>query len=64
MGKISFKAIPHKFDNGSYLLLPATALDRLNLNQFAENTGNHYVTVTVNYARETKAGTGARLYSV
>lgn len=55
MAKISFKAIPHKFNNGSYLLLPATVADRKVLNQFSENVGEKYLTVTVNYARGNKS---------
>lgn len=55
MGKISFKAIPRKFDNGSYLLLPATRSDRVTLDTFSENTGDRYVTVTVNLSRANKS---------
>ena len=55
MSKTSFKAIPRKFNNGSYLLLPATPADRILLNQFCENTGNNYVTVTVNRNKGTKS---------
>lgn len=55
MAKISFRAIPHKFNNGSYLLLPATIADRKILNQFSENVGEKYLTVTVNYARGNKS---------
>lgn len=55
MGKISFKAIPRKFDNGSYLLLPATRADRVTLDTFSENTGDRYVTVTVNLSRANKS---------
>jgi hypothetical protein len=55
MAKVSFRAIPKKFNNGSYLLLPATALDRSNLNQFCDGVNNHYVTVTVNFARGNKS---------
>ena len=55
MAKISFKAIPKKFNNGCYLLLPATPSDRLILNQFSESIGESYVTVTVNRNRGTKS---------
>jgi hypothetical protein len=55
MSKISFRAIPRQFANGSYLLLPATQLDRNCLNQFSANVGSHYLTVTVNYARGNKS---------
>ena len=54
MAKVSFRAIPKKFENGSYLLLPATQLDRNCLNQFCEGVNNRYVTVTVNYSRGNK----------
>lgn len=55
MSKISFKAIPKKFNNGSYLLLPATPVDRQTLNVFSENIGNNFVTVIVNHNRGTKS---------
>lgn len=55
MSKISFRAVPHKFENGSYLLLPATKLERNVLNQFCSNIGAKYLTVTVNYARGNKS---------
>jgi hypothetical protein len=55
LSKISFKAIPKKFNNGSYLLLPATKADKAVLDQFCENVNNRYVTVTANYARGNKS---------
>ena len=55
MAKVSFRAIPKKFNNGSYLLIPATQLDKSCLNQFCDGVNNRYVTVTVNYARGTKS---------
>lgn len=55
MSKISFRAIPKKFANGSYLLIPATQLDKSCLNQFCEGVNNRYITVTANYARGTKS---------
>lgn len=55
MSKISFKAVPKRFENGSYLLLPATMADRHCLNQFCENLNNRYLTVTVNYSRGNKS---------
>lgn len=55
MGKISFRAIPKKFANGSYLLLPATQMDRSVLDTFSESVGQKYLTVTVNYARGNKS---------
>ena len=55
MSKISFKAVPKSFENGSFLLLPATMADRHVLDQFCENLNNRYVTVTVNYARGNKS---------
>ena len=55
MSKIQFKAIPKKFDNGCYLLLPATPADRISLNQFCDCIGQNYVTVTVNRHRGTKS---------
>ena len=55
MGKICFKAIPRKFDNGSYLLLPATKADKITLDQFSENVKDRYVTVTVNLSRANKS---------
>lgn len=55
MSKVQFKAIPKKFENGSYLLLPATPVDRLSLNGFCENIGQNYITVTVSRNRGTKS---------
>ena len=55
MGKISIRAIPHKFNNGSYLLLPATQADKTILDTFCISTGNKYVTLTANYARANKS---------
>lgn len=55
MSKVQFKAIPKKFDNGCYLLLPATPADRILLNQFCDCIGQNYVTVTVNRNRGTKS---------
>lgn len=55
MGKISIRAIPHKFNNGSYLLLPATKADKTVLDTFCISTGNKYVTLTANYARANKS---------
>ena len=51
MSKISIRAVPKKFANGSFLLLPATPADRLTLNTFSETVGDNYVTVTVNHKR-------------
>lgn len=53
--KTQFKAIPKKFNNGCYLLLPATPADRLLLNGYCESIGQNYVTVTVNRNRGTKS---------
>lgn len=55
MSKVQFKAIPKKFSNGSYLLLPATPADKFVLNGFCESVGQNYVTVTVNRNRGTKS---------
>ncbi len=55
MSKVQFKAIPRKFDNGCYLLLPATPADRILLNTFSENNGKNFVTVTVNRNKGTKS---------
>ena len=55
MSKVQFKAIPKKFENGCYLLLPATPADRISLNQFCDGIGQNYVTVTVNRSRGTKS---------
>lgn len=55
MSKISFKATPKKFNNGCFLLLPATPADRFTLNQFSESLTNKYVTVTVNHNRANKS---------
>lgn len=54
MNKISIRAVPRKFDNGSFLLLPATAAERYNLDSFCEGVGNKFVTVTINCARGNK----------
>lgn len=50
MSKVSFRALPKKFANGSYLLLPATKADRNILDQFCVNCEGKYLTVTANYA--------------
>lgn len=55
MSKVQFKAIPKKFENGCYLLLPATPADRELINSFCDNIGQNYVTVTVNRHRGTKS---------
>jgi len=55
LSKISFKAIPHKFENGSYLLLPATKADRVILDTFSENVKDKYVTVTVDLLKGDKS---------
>lgn len=55
MSKVSFRAIPKQFNNGSYLLIPATQMDKSVLNAFSENVGQRYLTVTVNYARGNKS---------
>ena len=55
MSNISFRAIPKKFANGSYLLLPATKADRNILDQFCTNCEGKYLTVTANYARGNKS---------
>ena len=55
MGKITFKAYPKQFANGSYLLLPATPNDKRILDTFAQSTKDKYVTVTVNFNRGTKS---------
>jgi len=55
MSKISFKAIPKKFNNGCYLLLPATPQDRICLNSFCDEIGQTYITVTANRNRGTKS---------
>lgn len=52
--KISIRAVPHKFENGSFLLLPATPAERSMLNSFCEGFGNKYVTVTINGAKGNK----------
>ena len=54
MNKISIRAVPKKFNNGSYLLLPATPADRNVLNSFAENVGNKYVRITFSEMRPNK----------
>lgn len=55
MSKVSFRALPKKFANGSYLLLPATKADRNILDQFCVNCEGKYLTVTANYARGNKS---------
>ena len=54
MNKISIRAVPHKFENGSFLLLPATPAERSSLDAFCETIGNRYVTVTINGTRSNK----------
>ena len=55
MSKVQFKASPRKFDNGSFLLIPATPSDKQILDRFCNNVGQNYVTVTVNRNRGTKS---------
>ena len=55
MSKVQFKASPRKFNNGSYLLIPATPSDKQVLDRFCTNIGQNYVTVTVNRNRGTKS---------
>lgn len=47
MNKISIRAIPRKFDNGSYLLLPATPIDKKSLDMFASSVSNKYVRINL-----------------
>lgn len=54
MSKIVIRAVPHKFENGSFLLLPATPAERSILNTFCEGAQNQYVTVTINKAKGNK----------
>ncbi len=52
--KISIRAVPHKFENGSFLLLPATPAEKAMLDSYCEGFTNKYVTVTINVSRSNK----------
>ena len=54
MNKIAIRAVPKKFQNGSYLLLPATPAEKNTLDVFCGSVGSKYVTVTLNCARGNK----------
>ena len=54
MNKVSIRAVPKKFQNGSYLLLPATPAEKNTLDVFCGSVGSRYVTVTLNCARGNK----------
>lgn len=54
MNKVSIRAVPKKFQNGSYLLLPATPAEKNALDVFCGSVGSKYVTVTLNCARGNK----------
>lgn len=54
MSKVSFKAIVKQFQNGSFLLLPATPADRRVLDTFALSSKGNYVTVNASYSRANK----------
>ncbi len=54
MNKISIRAVPKQFNNGSFLLLPATLAERSTLDTFCSSIGNKFVTVTINNAKGNK----------
>lgn len=54
MSKISVRAVPRKFSNGSFLLIPASVADRSLLDNFCNSLGQKYVTVTINQAKGNK----------
>ena len=54
MNKISIRAVPKKFDNGSFLLLPATPSDRRITDSFCNSVGNNYVRITLSDIRGNK----------
>lgn len=51
MNKIVIRAVAKKFNNGSFLMLPATPADRITLNSFAESVGNKYVKIMLSEMR-------------
>ena len=54
MDKVSFRAIPRKFNNGSFLLIPASYAEKSTLDSFCIGLGNRYVTVVINQAKGNK----------
>lgn len=54
MDKVSFRAVPRKFNNGSFLLIPASLGDKTSLDSFCTTLGNKYVTVTINRSKSNK----------
>lgn len=54
MSKVLFKAKARQFQNGC-LLLPATTADKKILDQFCNELGNRYATVTANFSRANKS---------
>ena len=56
MDKISIRAVPHKFDNGSFLLLPATPNDRTVMDLFCKELNpNIYVKVVMEELKSNKS---------
>ena len=55
MNKITIRAVPKKFSNGSYLLLPATPSDKRTLDAFASEAGDKYIRVSLEELKGSKS---------
>lgn len=54
MNKIAIRAVPKQFDNGSFLLLPATPSDKKLMDSFASAIGDKYVRITLTEIKANK----------
>lgn len=54
MSKVFFKATARRFNNGSYLFIPATPADKRVIDSFCESAGNRYISVTASFSRSKK----------
>lgn len=54
MEKVVIRAVPRQFNNGSFLLIPATPAERSSLDTFCNTVGNRFVTVSINCSRGNK----------
>lgn len=55
MSKIQLKAMPKKFSNGSYLLLPATPVDKATLDNYCSSLSDKFFIVTVDCNKADKS---------
>ncbi len=55
MNKICIRAVPKKFQNGSFLLLPATPSDKRITDVFCDGVGENYVRITLSEIKGNKS---------